>query len=176
MQYEKEETVHLMRTGSLNIAQQQIGAGQRAFTGGLWPLAWRTAQQDYYTRIRSKKSAAVWMSQTIIKIQAVLYEMWHRRNKALHGDEDSEVNKLRHEELNQAIDEIYDEKPHDRLLPHADVEYFRKQTKLQAKKKKLISKEDWVKVAQIILRTYEGLMNRGGRITDYFYIQRHHDG
>jgi len=35
----------------LNIAHQQIGPGQRAFTGGLWPLAWRTAQQDYCTRI-----------------------------------------------------------------------------------------------------------------------------
>jgi len=102
--------------------------------------------------------------------------MWKRRNKALHGDEDSEVNKARHKELDQAIDAIYDAKPHDRLLPHADVEYFRKQTKLQAKKKKLISKEDWVKEAQTILRIYEGLMNRGGRITDYFNVQRHRDG
>jgi len=102
--------------------------------------------------------------------------MWKRRNNALHGDEDSEVNKARHEELDQAIDPIYDAKPHARLLPHADVDYFRKQTKLQAKKKKLISKEDWVKEAQTILRTYEGLMNRGGRITDYFYVQRHRDG
>jgi len=76
------------------------------------------------------------MSQTIIKIQAVLYEMWRRRNKALHGDEDSKINKMKHEELNQAIGEIYDEKPHDRLLlPHVDVIYFRKQTKLQAKTK-----------------------------------------
>jgi len=35
----------------LNIAHQQIGAGQRSFTGGLWPLAWRTAQQDCYAII-----------------------------------------------------------------------------------------------------------------------------
>jgi len=45
----------------LNIVKQQIGIGQKAFIGGLWPLAWRNAQQEYYTRIRSTKSAAVWM-------------------------------------------------------------------------------------------------------------------
>jgi len=96
----------------IDIANQQIGIGQRAFIGGLWPLAWRNAQQEYYTRIRNTKSAAVWMSQTILKIQAVLYQMWKRRNKALHGDEDSAVNKARHEELDQAIDAIYAAKPH----------------------------------------------------------------
>ena len=82
------------------------------------------------------------MSQMIIKIQAVLYKMWCRCNRALHGDKDSEVNKTRHKELNQAIDEINDEKSHDRLLPHLDIDYFRKQTKLQAKTMKLVSKED----------------------------------
>ena len=107
----------------LGLACHQIEVGQRAFIGGLWPMAWRTAQQEYNTRIRSKKSPAVWMSTTILKIQAMLYKMWRRQNKALHGDEDSEVNKTRHEELNAEINEIYNKKPHDRLLPHEDANF-----------------------------------------------------
>jgi len=40
----------------------------------------------------------------------------------------------------------------------------------------LKKKENWIKYANIVIATYEGLMNCRGRITDYMYIRRRRDG
>ena len=101
--------------------------------------------------------------------------MWLARNEALHQTEDSVCNAKRHDELNEEIDTIYDRKPNDRLLPHADVAFFRNKQEL-TKKYKLKKKENWVKDATMVIETYEGLINRRGLITDFMYIRRRRDG
>jgi len=52
--------------------------------------------------------------------------MWLARNDALHNSEDSACNAKRRDELNEEIEKIYEKKLLlDRLLPHADVAYFK---------------------------------------------------
>jgi len=65
---------------------------------------------------------------------------------------------MRHDELNDEIKKIYEMKPHDRLLPHADVAFFKNKRDL-AKKFKLKKKENWVQDTNIVIETYEGIMN-----------------
>ena len=94
----------------------------------------------------------------------------------LHKDEDSEVNKTAHIELlNNEINEIYEAKPPTRLLPHADVQFF-KTKKDEAKKYKLQRKELWVRDAKRIIETYAQLSDNRGNLTHYMYIRRRRDG
>jgi len=79
------------------------------------------------------------------------------------------------DELNEKIEKIYEKKPNDRLLPHADVAFFKNKRDL-AKKFKLKKKENWVQDANTVIETYEGIMKCRGRITDYMYIRRRRDG
>jgi len=51
------------------------------------------------------------MAKTIEHTQTLFYQMWKIRNTALHKDEDSEVNKTAHIELNNEIEGIYEAKP-----------------------------------------------------------------
>jgi len=60
--------------------------------------------------------------------------MWLVRNDALHHAEDSAAcNAKRHDELKEEIDAIFENKPHDRLLPHADVAFFKNKKELSKK-------------------------------------------
>jgi len=54
--------------------------------------------------------------------------------------------------VNEEIDKIYDKKPHDRLLPQADVAFFQNKQEL-TKKYKLKKKENWVKDATMVIET-----------------------
>ena len=80
------------------------------------------------------------MATTINKLQDVLFEIWLARNDALHNSKDSACNAKRHEELNNEIEKIYEKKSNNRLLPHADVLFF-KNKRDRAKKFKLKKKE-----------------------------------
>jgi len=71
----------------------------------------------------------VWLATAIIKLQDALFEMWLARNEALHHSEE--------------IDAIYKKKSYGRLLPHADVAFFRNK-KERSKKLKMKKKENWV--------------------------------
>ena len=154
----------------------QILLGQRAFIGGLWPKQWLNIQREYFSRTRNrKKSPQVWMAKTIEHTQTIFYQMWKIRNTALHKDEDSEVNKTAHIELNNDIDEIYEAKPPTRLLPHADVQFF-KTKKDETKKYKLQRKQLWVRDAKRIIATYAQLSDNRGNLTHYVYIRRRRDG
>ena len=59
---------------------------------------------------------------------------------------------------------------------HTQMWHFFKNKRDRAKKFKLKKKENWVQDANTVIETYEGLMNCRGRITDYMYIWRRHDG
>ena len=105
-----------------DIVTKQTRKGQQAFIGGLWPKKWLAVQQQYY---RSKKSPSVWMAKTIARTQNLFFEMWRIRNTGIYGDEESAGNKVLHIELNSDIDEAVNAKPPNRLLPHADANFFK---------------------------------------------------
>ena len=65
------------------------------------------------------------MAKTIARTQNLFFEMWRIRNTGIYGDEESAGNKLLHIELNSDIDEAVNVKPPNRLLPHADANFFK---------------------------------------------------
>ena len=80
--------------------------------------------------------------------------MWKTRNEAIHNKEDSEMNKQRHEELDQDITDIdRDTRPHFKLLPTCDEAFF-KRWQVRVKKYRLRKKELWVSDAKRILEAY----------------------
>ena len=78
--------------------------------------------------------------------------------------EDSACNANRQGKLNKEINKIYAQRLHDRLLPHADMTFYRNKKELTKKKFKLKKKENCVKDANMVIATYEGLINRRGLI------------
>jgi len=176
IRYARDHTLDAYWDGELaDIVQQQTRTGQRAFIGGLWPKKWLLVQQQYYTKYRSKKSPSVWMAKTIALTQNVFFEMWQVRCTGIYGDEESDSNKALHIKLNSEIDEAVDAKPHNRLLPHEDANFF-KTKKEDVKKYKLQRKKNWVRDAQKIIQTYAALSDNQGNLTNYVYIRRRRDG
>jgi len=176
IQYARDHTLDADWDGELaDIVQQQTRTGQRAFIRGLWPKKWLLVQQQYHTKYRSKKSPSVWMAKTIALTQNVFFEMWQVRCTGIYGDEESDSNKALHIKLNSEIDEAVDAKPHNRLLPHEDANFF-KTKKEDVKKYKPQRKKNWVRDAQKIIQTYAALSDNQGNLTNYVYIRRRRDG
>ena len=115
------------------------------------------------------------MAKTIALTQNVFFEMWQVRCTGIYGDEESDSNKALHIKLNSEIDEAVDAKPHNRLLPHEDANFF-KTKKEDVKKYKLQRKKNWVRDAQKIIQTYAALSDNQGNLTNYVYIRRRRDG
>jgi hypothetical protein len=112
----------------------------------LWTQDWMVAQE-------SRKRHKVWLIRLSLLIQNMTHKMCKTRNDAIHKKEDSEVNKQRHEELDQAITEIYRDRPHFKLLPTCDEAFF-KRGQVRVKKYRLRKKELWVSDAKRILEAY----------------------
>ena len=89
------------------IIFEQLKLGQRATLNGLWLQSWMDLQGTFLKRIRSRKSPKVWLIRLSLLLQTMTHSMWKTRNEAIHNKEDSEINKKRHEELDQDITEIY---------------------------------------------------------------------
>ena len=97
------------------------------------------------------------------------HKMWKTRNDAIHKKEDSEVNKQRHEELDQAITEIYRDRPHFKLLPTYDEAFF-KRGQVRVKKYRLRKKELWVSDAKRILEAYNDSLDASSEAFLNFFV------
>jgi hypothetical protein len=64
---------------------QQKQIGWFNFIQGFFSMQWRICQAEYLTRIKSKKSAILWMSRLQQRLYLAIWEMWNHRNQLLHG-------------------------------------------------------------------------------------------
>eukprot|EP00751_Fragilariopsis_kerguelensis_P043676 CAMPEP_0170977090 /NCGR_PEP_ID=MMETSP0736-20130129/347_1 /TAXON_ID=186038 /ORGANISM="Fragilariopsis kerguelensis, Strain L26-C5" /LENGTH=278 /DNA_ID=CAMNT_0011399103 /DNA_START=360 /DNA_END=1195 /DNA_ORIENTATION=+ len=129
----------------------QLQLGQRATLNGLWLQSWMDLQDTFLKRIRSRKSPKVMAHQAIIAAP-------------------SEINKKRHEELDQDITEIYRDRPHFKLLPTCD-EAFLKRGQAKVKRYRIRKKELWVSDARRILEAYNDSLDASSEaFLDFFVI------
>jgi hypothetical protein len=73
-----EDTLHLAYT-------QQQRIGWLNFIQGFVSRQWRNCQAEYFTQIKSRKSAVLWMSRVQQRIWSIVWDMWKHRNELLHG-------------------------------------------------------------------------------------------
>ena len=95
--------------------------------------------------------------------------MWKTRNEAIHNKEDSEMNKKRHEELDQDILEIYRERPHFKLLHTCDEAFF-KRGQAKVKRYRTRKKELWVSDARRILEAYNDSLDASSEAFLNFFV------
>ena len=79
--------------------EKQFDLGQKATLNGMWSTEWTVHQTEYNKKIKSKKSATVWLTRLLIKIQDLTHAMWKARNEAIHNIETSATNKKKSDEL-----------------------------------------------------------------------------
>jgi len=80
--------------------QKQFSLGQCAILGGMWVKEIVSAQATHYWKTSRQKSAQKWTAETITKVQGKIMELWYPRNDELHNNEESDINKKVHAELN----------------------------------------------------------------------------
>ena len=135
------------------LVQQQLHIGQRATLNGMWLKGWKESQEIYLRRTKSRKSSKVWMIRLILMIQDMTHNMWKTRNEAIHNNEDSELNKKQHEELDQEIINIFRDLPYLRWMPSSDAAFF-KRKKERVTRYRLKRNELWVAEATQILNAF----------------------
>jgi hypothetical protein len=152
------------------IIFEQLKLGQRATLNGLWLQSWMDLQGTFLKRIRSRKSPKVWLIRLSLLLQTMTHSMWKTRNEAIHNKEDSEINKKRHEELDQDITEIYRDRPHFKMLPTCDEAFF-KRGQVKVKRYRIRKKEIWVSDAKRILEAYNDSLDASSEaFLDFFVI------
>jgi hypothetical protein len=137
------------------MTREQYDLGQRAFFSGLWIDKWVKAQDEFQTEKKRRTQGMTVIVKITRRVQKIIREMWHNRNDELHRNEESRINRDRHQKLDQQIDTLYSRKAaiHSRLLAIADARYFRRD-KRTLKKRRLAQKERWVRDAEDILNKY----------------------
>jgi hypothetical protein len=133
--------------------EKQFDLGQRATLNGMWHKEWCLHQMEYNKKIKSRKSAKVWLVRLQIKIQDMVHIIWKTRNEAIHKTETSEINKARNEDLDQKIEELYTDLPSLRLFRPSDRAIF-KRKKERIKNYRIINKENWVTTATRVKDAY----------------------
>jgi hypothetical protein len=86
------------------VITQQSKSGWRNFFEGFLVNEWRTAQDRFYSRIRSRKSSKRWLSALIRKMWQIAWDLWEHRNGYLHDCENSIISI----EVNQNIVSQFD--------------------------------------------------------------------
>ena len=85
--------------------------------------------------------------------------MWTTRNEAEHKDKNSRINMEHNEEVNMAIDNIYNHLPDNlQILPHDDQQFVAKKATYR-KQRKFNDKIKWVKQATKIIQAYEAIQS-----------------
>lgn len=158
---------------SLTVQRKQQAFGWQAFFAGAWHNEWVTLQQEHYDTTKSQRSVTHWAVQLLHKVQMLPIHMWHTRNNILHSTETNAMRFIQHTKINRVIDEIYERKPHPRLMSHCDNTYFSKHTKDQIKKFKIRRKTNWIRGANLILTKYDRtLTEQSERFTSFFQWDR----
>ena len=151
-------------------AKQQFELGQRAFVGGWWSRRWTTLQHIYYREQGKKNKASIWIARLIIQIQDMIRNMWFERNIQLHNKEQSQHNERTHQQLNMRITKVYERlnkaAPNKRIL-NGDERYYFSRKENEIKRKRIRSKNRWVKEAEDIIEILEIKLKRHNSIRDY---------
>ena len=147
----------IQHTETRRIAQLQWDLGPPLIMWGIWHRDWSSLQKDFFQGTR--KSPKVWFGQLSNEIWKITNALWTTRNEAEHKDEKSRINIERDEEVNRAIDDVYNRLPDNlRMLPHDDQQFFAKKA-IYRKQRKLKDKVKWVKQATRIIQAYEDIHN-----------------
>jgi hypothetical protein len=86
------------------VLTKQYKCGWRNFFEGFIVNEWRTAQDQFYSRIRSRHSSKRWLSALIRKMWQIAWDLWEHRNGYLHNRENSIISI----EVNQNIISQFD--------------------------------------------------------------------
>ena len=70
---------------SISIFRDQSEIGWTNFLCGRWGVTWKEAQKLHYLKIKSKKSARLWVIAILKKLMLLRWDMWQFRNTALHS-------------------------------------------------------------------------------------------
>lgn len=164
------------RLQDMNISSRalfQVRLGQNAFFAGLWTTQWCQDQHQYHVNIGSRRDAAKWMSTILNHIQQIPITMWTKRNDLRNAAQTQQDLALQHDHLNSEIDELYEKKPHSRLMKHCDNLYFTKYGKDKIKTMKIHRKTNWVEGAKLIMVQYARVDTpQAARFTSYFQWDR----
>lgn len=152
-----------------NITIVHRNLGPRTFYAGLWSTQWHALQVQHFSNTLSKRSTTLWLSKLIHTVQCIPYSMWHTRNQILHRNNENFTLTEQQTELDSQIDDLYDKKPHARLIAHCDNSYFTKHGRDKVKTMTIRRKINWVAGANLIMVKYDRVTTeQATRFTSYF--------
>ena len=100
----------------------------------------------------------------------MIRNMWFERNTQLHNKEKSQHNERKNQQLNTRITKICERlnkaAPNKRIL-NDDERYYFSQKENEIKRRRIGSKNRWVKEAEDIIEILEIKMSRNNSITNY---------
>lgn len=159
--------------GDIQLVTDQQNLGHRAFFAGLWHRSWLVKQQTFLRTQKTQRSADLWLTRLLHRIQVIPLRMWTVRNGVLHSSARHEHLRIYHDETNLQIDRIFATKPHARMMDHCDNMYFAKHSKEKIQAMRLQRKINWVEGAYNILRKYERMTTEQSlRFQSYFQWDR----
>jgi hypothetical protein len=95
--------------GSLTLAQYHLG--MHTFLAGLWLPEWKGLQSFYFAEHKLHKSVDLWFNRLLHLIQAFPAILWATHNNILHHSRDNHVIQAQHQDLDDAIDRIFNTLP-----------------------------------------------------------------
>jgi hypothetical protein len=125
------------------LIQLQSQIGWQSFLEGFTHRKWEEAQISYYKSIHSLRSGKRWITQLIIKLWGVAWDLWDHRNQVLHRQNSSSTMQ-EVEAMNAKISSLYSSLVG--LLPPEDAYLFNTPLDLLLKKT-IASKKEWISQA-----------------------------
>ena len=102
------------------LASKQLNYGGRAIAHGFLTLDWHAWHSAYLTDVRNVDGILSpppdkWVSNLIIHIWEINFNMWCKRCELAHGSEEKRVITLNGETVDTQLKELYQSLPHARL-------------------------------------------------------------
>jgi hypothetical protein len=90
-----------------NAIRKQLELGQRSTVNGVWLRDWIDVQEEYLKSVKSRKSSKVLLIRLSLLVQNMTHATWKTRNEAVHKNDESEMNKKQHEDLDVDITNMF---------------------------------------------------------------------
>jgi len=119
---------------------QQSELGWDTFLEGRLSALWRQEQDEFWQRIKSRKSSKRWTSELIKKLWEVSWDLWTHRNMELHSSEEARTLILE-ADINRRIVEAF---LHGSSGLPRDAVHLLNQTKEQVLQWPLTTKQQWL--------------------------------
>ncbi|CAJ1929274.1 unnamed protein product, partial [Cylindrotheca closterium] len=121
------------------LAQQVIGS--QGLLEGRIASSWLPLQQQYYDKIRCRRSVSLWASRLSQQLISIGFYMWEQRNSVQHSDDNVQLRE-RHSTVNEGIHSQFDMGPDD--LPKEIQPMLT--CRRRVLRKSLVDKEEWLKL------------------------------